>query len=84
MPTYDYSCRSCGYEFDKVSLISKRDEPTKKVCPSCSKPDTVYLKISNSTKFNAEHIKGKKLNNEYREWLRNVKKANPNGNIKDY
>ena len=32
MPTYEYKCEECGYQFDKFQNIS--DEPLK-VCPVC-------------------------------------------------
>jgi putative FmdB family regulatory protein len=34
MPTYEYRCKSCGYEFDE--LQSMKAEPLK-VCPRCKK-----------------------------------------------
>lgn len=32
MPTYEYECRKCGYEFERFQRIS---EPTVKRCPKC-------------------------------------------------
>ncbi|MHC4460791.1 MAG: FmdB family zinc ribbon protein [Planctomycetota bacterium] len=34
MPTYDYICESCGYEFERFQSISAR--PIRK-CPKCGK-----------------------------------------------
>ena len=34
MPTYEYECKSCGYDFDYFQ--SMKDEPLK-VCPKCGK-----------------------------------------------
>ena len=34
MPTYEYRCPSCKYEFEKLQSMS--DEPIKK-CPKCGK-----------------------------------------------
>lgn len=34
MPTYEYACPKCGYEFEQFQ--SMRDEPLKK-CPKCHK-----------------------------------------------
>ena len=36
MPFYDYECRVCGHELEKLQKIS--DEPLKD-CPSCNKPE---------------------------------------------
>jgi len=35
MPTYDYSCTSCGHRFELFQSIS---EPRKRKCPRCKKP----------------------------------------------
>ncbi len=34
MPTYEYECKSCKYNFEKFQSI--RDEPVK-ICPKCGK-----------------------------------------------
>ena len=34
MPTYEYECKSCGYNFDIFQNI--KDEPLK-ICPECGK-----------------------------------------------
>ncbi|WP_425400828.1 FmdB family zinc ribbon protein [Aeoliella sp.] len=34
MPTYDYQCDSCDYEFELFQQIS---EPVKRKCPECGK-----------------------------------------------
>lgn len=34
MPTYDYSCRTCGHTFEVFEAISAS---TRKACPKCSK-----------------------------------------------
>ena len=34
MPTYDYQCRACKYEFDKFQSIS---DPAIRKCPKCGK-----------------------------------------------
>ena len=32
MPTYDYKCEKCGYEFEEFLTISRRNEPTETPC----------------------------------------------------
>ena len=41
MPTYEYACQKCGYEFEKFQ--SMKDEPVKR-CPKCK--GKVVKKIS--------------------------------------
>ena len=35
MPTYDYQCKSCGYEFEYMQSITS---PPLKNCPKCGDP----------------------------------------------
>ena len=35
MPIYQYNCIKCGYMFEKLLEISKRDDPTKDICQNC-------------------------------------------------
>lgn len=40
MPTYEYICEKCGYEFEKFQSITSR--PLRK-CPVCNKPNLKRL-----------------------------------------
>ena len=40
MPTYEYECKACKYEFE--AFQSMKDEPLKK-CPECGKDELVRL-----------------------------------------
>lgn len=40
MPTYDYLCENCGYEFEQFQMITAR--PVRK-CPKCGKVDLKRL-----------------------------------------
>ena len=44
MPTYDYQCADCGYEFEHFQAMS--DEPLR-ICPNCN--GAVRRKISGGT-----------------------------------
>jgi putative FmdB family regulatory protein len=35
MPTYEYRCKSCGYEFEELQSIHDKSLT---VCPKCAKP----------------------------------------------
>lgn len=35
MPIYEYRCRACGHELEKLQKLS---EPPLEICPSCNKP----------------------------------------------
>ena len=45
MPTYEYICKNCGYEFENFHSMSA--EPIK-ICPECGKNE-VIRKISGGT-----------------------------------
>lgn len=40
MPTYEYRCKACGYEFDELQSI--KAQPLK-ICPQCKKPSLKRL-----------------------------------------
>lgn len=42
MPTYDYKCSNCGFEFEEFQSITS--EPIK-ICPKCGQ-STVFRKVS--------------------------------------
>lgn len=35
MPTYDYRCITCGYEFERSLRIADRAQPLEEPCPTC-------------------------------------------------
>ena len=38
MPIYDYRCKECGAEFEKLMRLSEADRSP--LCPECGSPDT--------------------------------------------
>ncbi len=40
MPTYEYKCENCGYEFEKFQGITS---PSLRKCPCCKKPNLKRL-----------------------------------------
>ena len=40
MPTYQYKCEECGYEFERFQQITSSPH---KLCPSCNKKSLVRL-----------------------------------------
>ncbi len=43
MPTYEYRCKSCGYEFEELESMAA--EPLV-ICPKCAKPSLKRLMSS--------------------------------------
>ena len=40
MPTYEYRCKSCGYEFEELQSIKDK---SLSICPKCTKPSLKRL-----------------------------------------
>lgn len=49
MPIYEYACRACDHEFERLQKFS---DPPERVCPACE--GEVYRKLS----LNAFHLRG--------------------------
>ena len=92
MPTYDYKCEECGYEFEELFSISRRKEPTETPCerqvhraaPICGgeiKMKAVAPGIGDPLKMGI-----KKPDGRYVEKLKEIKKNHPLGTVsaKDY
>lgn len=53
MPLYSYQCTNCGYVFEKLLSISRKDEPKEQPCPNCEE-NTVqeHIQCSGAIQFN--------------------------------
>lgn len=51
MPVYEYECKACGHQFEKIRPMSKGDELI--LCMKCQSPDTHRM----LSRFNA-HSEG--------------------------
>lgn len=38
MPLYEYICQTCGASFEKLTSVSRADNP--QVCPNCASEET--------------------------------------------
>ena len=92
MPTYDYKCEKCEYEFEEMFSISRRKEPTEVPCerqvhraaPICGgeiKMKTVAPGIGDPLKMGLVKPDGR-----YVEKLKEIKKNHPLGTVssRDY
>ncbi len=56
MPLYEYECKKCGKQFEKVVSISEADK--KQACPHCGGKDTEKLLSVFATKSSASSSAG--------------------------
>lgn len=84
MPFYDYRCQKCDHEFEKMFKMSECDVPLNEPCPSCGLSGSIE-KLLGATKvaYLSEQGFAKKIPQDFRNFLGMMKKANPNGYIKD-
>jgi len=78
MPVYCYECQGCGHTFDVVLPIDQRMEPMQDPCPKCEK-DTQINRLMQEALIARNHIRNplKKMPEDFKERMRNIKKANP-------
>ena len=70
MPTYQYKCFSCGYEFEKEHAIDNRYLPVSERCPECQ-ADRSVQKLVSSVNFK---VKGASAKNGYSTMIGDAEK----------
>jgi len=56
MPLYEYRCKECGFEFEKMMSFSQSDKLPE--CPSCKSQDTRKQMSTFASKGNAASSSG--------------------------
>ena len=81
MPTYEYQCKECGYEFSRILKIADMRKPEYDNCPNCDKQNSIKKKLS--TPMIVGEIGGTlgKTDEGWKDRLREIKKAHPLGNV---
>lgn len=79
MPTYDYKCNKCLFEFEKRSSMAENNDP--KCCPKCGQFDSKLI-IKSTVGFCDPYRMGRlKASDSFRDTLREIKKENPGSTI---
>ena len=81
MPTYDYSCHSCGHRFEAARKIADRKEPEGNPCPECGSMEVKQgiFKADSVFKFNDSKDQG-----QFKEMINNMKKNTRGNTLPDY
>jgi len=58
MPTYDYKCSNCDYEFEKILKISERKIPTENNCPNCNSQNCIDMCVVAPSLMNPLRVDG--------------------------
>ena len=81
MPAYDYKCNNCENIFEQYRTIAKRNEPSE--CPECGSTEVEMSFGSSSVKIgDPVHLGVKKIDDGFKQLLKNIKKNHPNGGMK--
>ena len=80
MPYYDYKCSSCEHVFEENMKIVDRNKPTEEPCPSCSKTSVSHV-FGKSHIGDPWHHAGRRIDDGFRDRLREIKKLNPRNAI---
>lgn len=84
MPTYYYKCKKCHYEFEKFLSMNQNSDPESEPCPECEEISIeqmigkIQLVLDNTRLMGGIH-----LPEDWRYFLKRMKKANPSGYIRD-
>ena len=80
MPIYQYKCKDCDYQFDKMLKMANRKVPVEEPCHKCGGH---IVQILSTVGFTDSFRLGRiKPDENTREMLNIIDKANPNNTMK--
>jgi|TARA_Y100000310_G_scaffold344958_1_gene460782 putative FmdB family regulatory protein len=74
MPTYDYKCENCEYEFEEVYSISKRNIPVGEPCENCE-TGKIQMKVTAPGIGDPVKLGIRKTDKNFNDKLNAIKKA---------
>jgi putative FmdB family regulatory protein len=74
MPSYNYSCKTCGNSFDEIHAIDDRNKPLEFPCSQCGN-FTLYIKIG--TVPMSYQGGGMNITDNFNDRLKEIKKNLP-------
>ena len=79
MPTYDYRCTSCNYQFEEFCKVDSRDEPTERDCSECGKK-SITRDVNGTMVVSGVNLAAK-VPSGFKDVLSKIKKAHPHHKI---
>lgn len=81
---YEYRCNECGYQFEVLKPVSKREEPTREPCPECGKENcVVQLAASGVAMIDSMRLGMKKPDGAFQENLSRIHQNVPGSELGD-
>jgi len=83
MPTYEYKCKECKHEFERLLKIAEINTPLEEACPDCQKENTVEKLFPSSAPSLGDPVALgiRKPGGKFKERLQQIKRDHPNGKI---
>ena len=78
MPTYDFTCKDCGHEFEKNVPLDDRDKPVQ--CPECGKKKSIRAVSAVKLSYSGFKENVTRAGNGWNDVLRKVKKGSGRSN----
>lgn len=80
MPTYDFKCHTCEHTFTEFATMEERESIVNGPCPECGTFD-IRQKL---TSLNIKYGLTNRNDENFRQRMKEIKRANPRNNIPDY
>jgi putative FmdB family regulatory protein len=82
MPLYDYRCKHCNHEFEKVLKVADLHLPTTEPCPACGLEGTVEKTIKGAPPIgDAVRLGIRRSDAGFKEVLQKIHSNNPGSNL---
>ena len=79
MPTYNYNCKECGFEFEKTSKIADRKIPVESPCPECKAEGSIQQIIGSPMICDPVRVGARKMDSGFKEVLQKINERVPGG-----
>lgn len=82
MPKYDFKCKECSFVEERTMRVAELDNP--QICPKCKGDMTQTFDGKRSYEFMSPEALGRrKAPEDFRNFMSAIKRAHPDGFIRD-
>ena len=83
MPTYQYKCSNCGYEFEAFRKISQRKIPEGR-CVECNDGDVRQIPTSTSVMYTMRDGFRRHTSDGFKDRMKEIHRTTPGSQLGDY